>query len=478
MTNDFIRIYTQTDQAQEWITKYRGCLPLFACVLGFTETGLIPGISAAGRTCEDRKYTACADAEFLYYGAKHKPKYSLPPLAAGASPVIISRAVVEALNIPLYLFNAGLPQSPAVPAIDLGGSSARCLSQGAAMELATVHHLFKQGFVWGERLGREIQNRYFILSECVVGGTTTALAILTGLGIPAVGKVNSSHPVCNHAQKWAVVQAGLEKMRSRGQPEEERREGGKEGRKDIFPHPSGRTSGSAALTQSPLSGNPPAALSHSHTPTLPHSQPTAIWPLRGKASRGDTPPGRLWRCANANTPLSSSPASIDPLHLVAAVGDPMQVVVAGMVIALSRSCGVLLAGGTQMLAVYALISAIAQVYALSWRPEEVLIGTTRWVAQDLTGGTIELAQLVGKSNITPNGVTPPLLATELSFADSRYPQLRAYEHGFVKEGVGAGGACIAAHLVQGWQQHQLLQAIEDQLEEYEKESEYRTQNCE
>ncbi|MBW4593852.1 MAG: nicotinate-nucleotide--dimethylbenzimidazole phosphoribosyltransferase [Brasilonema angustatum HA4187-MV1] len=437
MTNDFIRIYTQTDQAEEWITKYRGCLPVFACVLGFTETGLIPGISAAGRTCEDRKYTACADAEFLYYGAKHKPKYSLPPLAAGASPVIISRAVVEALNIPVYLFNAGLPQSPAVPAIDLGGSSARCLSQGAAMELATVHHLFKQGLLWGERLGKEIQNRYFILSECVVGGTTTALAILTGLGIPAVGKVNSSHPVCNHAQKWTVVQAGLEKMRSRGQAEEERREGGKEGRKDIFPH--------------------------SHTPTLPHSQPTARWSLRG-------------RCANANTPLSSSPASIDPLNLVAAVGDPMQVVVAGMAIALSRSCGVLLAGGTQMLAVYALISAIAQVYALSWRPEEVLIATTRWVAQDLTGGTIELAQLVGKSSITPNGVTPPLLATELSFANSRYPQLRAYEQGFVKEGVGAGGACIAAHLVQGWQQHQLLQAIEYQLEQYEKESKCRNQN--
>ncbi|NMF63851.1 nicotinate-nucleotide--dimethylbenzimidazole phosphoribosyltransferase [Brasilonema octagenarum] len=456
MTNDFIRIYTQTDQAEEWITKYRGCLPVFACVLGFTETGLIPGISAAGRTCEDRKYTACADAEFLYYGAKHKPKYSLPPLAAGASPVIISRAVLEALNIPLYLFNAGLPQSPAVPAIDLGGSSARCLSQGAAMELATVHHLFKQGLLWGERLGKKIQNRYFILSECVVGGTTTALAILTGLGIPAVGKVNSSHPVCNHAQKWAVVEAGLEKMRSRRQAEEERKEGGKEGKKDIFPHPSGISCPDATRsrsvserdTQSPLSGNPSFALSDSHTPTLAHS----------------------------HTPLSSSPASIDPLDLVAAVGDPMQVVVAGMAIALSRSCGVLLAGGTQMLAVYALISAITQVYALSWRPEEVLIGTTRWVAQDLTGGTIELAQLVGKSNMTPNGVTPPLLATELSFADSRYPQLRAYEHGFVKEGVGAGGACIAAHLVQGWQQHQLLQAIEHQLEQYEKESKYTTQN--
>ena len=60
-----------------------------------------------------------------------------------------------------------------------------------------------------------ISNRnYLILGECVVGGTTTALAILTGLGIEAVGKVNSSHPVCNHEQKWAVVQAGLEKIQN------------------------------------------------------------------------------------------------------------------------------------------------------------------------------------------------------------------------------------------------------------------------
>ncbi|NJM73858.1 MAG: nicotinate-nucleotide--dimethylbenzimidazole phosphoribosyltransferase [Scytonema sp. RU_4_4] len=413
MTHDFIRIYTQIEQAQEWITKYRGCLPVFACVLGFTETGLIPGISAAGRTCEDRKYTACADAEFLYYGSQHKPKYPLPPLVAGASPVILSRAVVEALNLPVYLFNAGLPHPPAVPAIDLGGYPAKCLSQGAAMELATVHHLFKQGLVWGERLGTEIQNGYFILSECVVGGTTTALAILTGLGISALGKVNSSHPVCNHAQKWAVVQAGLERMRSGRQGDK-----GTRGQGD-----------------------------------------------KGKASSSSSSPPPL---------VSPSPCPlIDPLELIAAVGDPMQVVVAGMAIALSRSCGVLLAGGTQMLAVYALMSAIAQVYALPWRSKEVVIGTTRWVAEDPTGGTIELAQLVGKSNITPDGVTPPLLATELSFADSRYPQLRAYEQGFVKEGVGAGGACIAAHLVQGWQQHQLLQAIESQLEQCQKRSEFR-----
>jgi uncharacterized protein (TIGR00303 family) len=365
-SSDMINIYTQVPQSQAWLDRYRGKLPIFACILGFTETGLIPGISAAGLTPEDRQYTACADAEFLYYGAEYQPKYPLPPLSSGASPVLISRSVVANLNIPVYLFNAGLLHTPPVPLINLAGAPAKCLSQGAAMDIATVKHLLSQGLYYGAKLSSKLNSdSYLILSECVVGGTTTALAILTGLGINADGKVNSSHPICNHGQKWDLVQAGLRKM----------------------------------------------------------------------------PPSR------------------DPLYLVAAVGDPMQIVVAGMAIAASRTCGVLLGGGTQMLAVYALIQAITEKYSLSWQPTEVIIGTTRWVAEDSTGATVDLAQSFPKNSI------PPLLATQLSFASSRYPQLQAYELGFVKEGVGAGAACIAASLCQNWQQNQLLAAIEAQIEQ-------------
>ena len=362
-----IRVYTQPELGSVWLRRYRGCSPVFACVLGFTETGLIPGISAAGATPEARQYTAIADAEFLYNGPQSQPRYPLPPLHAGASPVLISRAVVEALEIPVYLFNAGLPQPPVVPAIDLGGTPARCLSTGCALELATVKHLMEQGLIWGEKLATSVTQGYLVLGECVVGGTTTALAVLTGLGIAASGKINSSHPVCNHAQKWAVVQAGLQRA--------------------------------------------------------------GVWEL----------PVR------------------DPLQLVAAVGDPMQVAVAGMAIAASRSRGVMLAGGTQMLAVYALIQAISRAYDLAWQPEQVVVGTTRWVAEDSTGNTVELAKMVGRV---------PLVATQLSFADSGYPQLRAYEQGYVKEGMGAGGCCVTAHLRQDLNQPQLLKIIEALIERH------------
>ncbi|MBW4420330.1 MAG: TIGR00303 family protein [Myxacorys californica WJT36-NPBG1] len=370
--NDFVSVYTQPTQARRWLERYAGQLPCFGCVLGFTETGLIPGISAAGATPDDRRFTAIADAEFLINGVQPNPIYPLPPLTAGASPVLISRAVIEALSIPVQIFNAGLPQPPTVPAIDLDGEPARCLSTGQAMSRNLAEHLFQQGLKWGEKLAAQYWDRYLVIGECVVGGTTTALAVLLGLEIDAIDKVNSSHPICNHAQKLNLVRQGL------------------------------------------------------------------------AASREET----------------------HPLALAAAVGDPMQIVVAGMTIAASRTCGVLLAGGTQMLSVYALTRAITTHVSLDWQPENVAIGTTRWVAEDPTGDTIGLAQAIG---------SVPLLATPLSFASSRFAQLRMYEQGYVKEGVGAGGLAIAAHLYANWNQQKLLSAIEELVEQRRKLEERKNQ---
>lgn len=358
-----IKTYTQIPLGKQWQERYRGCLPSFACVLGFTDTGLLPGISAAGATPEQRKFTAIADAEYLLHGAQPNPQNPLPPLVAGASPVLISRAVVQALDMPVQVFNAGLPYVPKnLEAINLGGTPAQCVSTGNALSIEIVQHLFQQGCLWGEKLANP--HSYLILGECVVGGTTTALAVLTGLGIDAIDKVNSSHPTCNHQQKWQVVQTGLTK---------------------------------AGLIPSDKA-NPP-----------------------------------------------------DPFTVVAAVGDPMQIVVAGMLLSASNHGGVLLAGGTQMLAVYALARAISRASNIPWQPSNVVVGTTRWVAEDATGDTIGLAETIGDV---------PLLATQLSFAKSRYAQLRAYEQGYVKEGVGAGGCAITAHLYQGWGQEELLGAIE------------------
>ena len=112
-----IQIYSSSDSAparlaQRWLQRFDGTTPLFVCVLGFTETGLIPGISAAGATPTDRRYTALADAEFLVQGVSAQPIYPLPPLQAGASPVLITKAILSGQQIRATLFNAGLPAPP------------------------------------------------------------------------------------------------------------------------------------------------------------------------------------------------------------------------------------------------------------------------------------------------------------------------------------------------------------------------------
>lgn len=367
-----IRIHTQIQQAYRWLERYRDRTPAFACVFGFTATGLIPDISAAGATPSDRRTTALADAEFLARGAASSYAYPLPPLTVGVSPAFISRAIVEALSLPVYLVDAGLPVAletiPGVGAIALEGrQAATCLSSGRALAHDRADRLFQAGWDWGDRLGR--QHPYLAIGECVVGGTTTAQAILSGLGYPVAGKINSSHPTCNHAQKQAIVATGL-------------------------------------------------ARAHLPAPTAP---------------------------------------DFDPIAVAAAIGDPMQLAVAGMALAASRHGGVLLAGGTQMLAVWALARRIARQRQIPYDPSQIAIGTTRWVTEDASGDTVGLARLLGEV---------PLLAAAADFSNSRWPTLQAYERGFVKEGVGAGGCAIAAHLCAAWSPAQLLAAIETLLARY------------
>jgi NaMN:DMB phosphoribosyltransferase len=45
-----IRIYSQLEQGQAWQQQVQGQCPLMVLTLGFTATGLLPGISAAGAT--------------------------------------------------------------------------------------------------------------------------------------------------------------------------------------------------------------------------------------------------------------------------------------------------------------------------------------------------------------------------------------------------------------------------------------------
>jgi uncharacterized protein (TIGR00303 family) len=140
-----------------------------------------------------------------------------------------------------------------------------------------------------------------------------------------------------------------------------------------------------------------------------------------------------------------------PLQAVAAVGDPMQAAVAGLALAASDRVPVLLAGGTQMAAVLALMHALRAAEGRALSPARVAIATTRWVIADPTA---DLPGLVAQRG------PYPVLGSGLSFAAARHAPLRRYEDFLVKEGVGAGGAAVAATLRAGATPDQLRRAAE------------------
>lgn len=111
-----------------------------------------------------------------------------------------------------------------------------------------------------------------------------------------------------------------------------------------------------------------------------------------------------------------------PLEALRQFGDPMMAAVIGLALGFKKD--IVLAGGTQMLAVSALIKALGEDM------ERFMVATTRWVVNDRSATFAETAREIGVITY----------AADLDFSRSEFKGLRDYERGYVKEGVGAGGA--------------------------------------
>ena len=122
----------------------------------------------------------------------------------------------------------------------------------------------------------------------------------------------------------------------------------------------------------------------------------------------------------------------EPMKAISNVGDPMMPVFAGLVIGATPNIPVLMAGGTQMTAIAAIVKTLEPKST-----ENVAIATTRWITEDKTSDIKAIVSQIGDI---------PIVAANLNFGNSRFSGLRAYETGIVKEGVGVGGASIAAIL--------------------------------
>ena len=324
-------------EGRDFLRRIDGKSPVFACVIGVTETAKIAGISAAGKYPEFTDYTPPADVELLLL-EKCRCIKGVPVTPEGIpTPALITMSALRLADIPVLVISGGLRINPYVPFLDLGGKPGKDVRTGEAVD--DVEEIMDRARIAGENLSKT--NDYLVVGESIPGGTTTALGVLLAMGIDARGKVSSSMPGNPHELKIKTVEEGLK---------------------------------------------------------------------AGKIRFG----------ALAN----------DPVRAISCVGDPVMPAFAGLVLGAADRVPVLMAGGTQMSAILAVVNALNPSIL-----RNVAIGTTRWILVDKT------ADLKG---IITQTADIPVLAADLNFGESRFGGLKAYEVGVVKEGVGAGGAAIAA----------------------------------
>lgn len=142
----------------------------------------------------------------------------------------------------------------------------------------------------------------------------------------------------------------------------------------------------------------------------------------------------------------------DVFEAVDVVGDPLHVSVAGLAAGAAEHARlVVLAGGTQMASVAAILAKLGLL-----DPERYAIATTRWLLEDSSSSLDAIIDAVEPRL--------PVAGAPLDFSSAPYPGLRAYEEGYVKEGVGMGGAVLVA-LAEGASVERVVEAV---IAEYER----------
>jgi len=145
--------------------------------------------------------------------------------------------------------------------------------------------------------------------------------------------------------------------------------------------------------------------------------------------------------------------SDDPINVISELGDPMIAVVAGILSESSKITRVILAGGTQMTAVLAFAKRIG------YNKQNIAVGCTSYIIDDVDAKFLETIKQI--DNI-------PVLSVDPLLSQSKFPGLKSYSEGFVKEGAGAGGCMIASLLKTRMTSEKLLELIE---KEYQRISE-------
>ncbi|WP_288262081.1 nicotinate-nucleotide--dimethylbenzimidazole phosphoribosyltransferase [uncultured Prochlorococcus sp.] len=148
----------------------------------------------------------------------------------------------------------------------------------------------------------------------------------------------------------------------------------------------------------------------------------------------------------------------DSFDVVASVGDPFQAFSMGMLIgACLAKKPVILSGGSQMLALIVLVLEFLDLKNKDDFIKNVFIATTGWLVKD--NSLNNLLNLINeKYEVNLLG-----LASPLNFKSSKINELKDYELGHVKEGVGAGGISMLAFL-NGFKNKEIVSLCQQNLE--------------
>jgi len=194
------------------ITKnFRTRNPIFVCVISYTETSQVPGITFAGANPDLIKYTPAADSEFLYHGKC----FSIPGVPATPdgipTPALLTRTALLMGKIPCLVVDSGSKIKPKIPHISFGITHGKNIQYEPALELFETHQAFEYGKLLGQQLS--MSNDLIVVGESIPGGTTTGLGVLTGFGIDANYKMSSSMPINPHDLKIHVVKQAIKNQK-------------------------------------------------------------------------------------------------------------------------------------------------------------------------------------------------------------------------------------------------------------------------
>ena len=155
-----------------------------------------------------------------------------------------------------------------------------------------------------------------------------------------------------------------------------------------------------------------------------------------------------------NSNLKDNFNSID---VIAALGDPFQAFSMGLLLgARKKNKTVILAGGSQMITVLLLALEYLDFKDKQNFVDQTFIITTSWLVRD--NALNKLLDLVSERH----KVNLYGFASCLNFNSSKLKELKDYEIGYVKEGVGAGALSLLAYL-KGFKYEEIVSKCEDSL---------------